>query len=138
MKDKDSKMLFEAYSKVYIKEEEDPSEYNSRYYDEERARRTYEDVEKEFEFKHPVKGKEYNFIATVDYELEDTGDDWEYHRFEVYKMAYEDPNTGEYVDVDPDTKTTLTDFRGRTQEMTLAEVAKYHIEGNGLDNFVGL
>jgi CRISPR/Cas system-associated endonuclease/helicase Cas3 len=139
MIDKDFKMLSEAYSKDYIKEEEEPSEYNSRHYDVVRSRHTHSNNERDYEFDHVLNGKPYHFIATVAYEIENDveNDDWIYHQFDVYKMAYEDPNTGEYVDIDPQTKTTLVDG-GRTRELTLADVAKYHIEGDGIGDFIGL
>lgn len=101
MKDKDHKMIQEAYSKVYIKEEEDPSEYNSGYYDE--SRNTYSMDNLDFEFKHIINGKEYMISANLDFDVEDPGEDaaWEWHDFIVNAIAYENPQTGEFVDVNP-------------------------------------
>lgn len=111
MKDKDHKMLQEAYSKVLIKEGDDVSGPHARYYDEGRARNTYSMDDLDFEFKHVLQpdlisrtaGREYIISANLDYEVEDPGEDaaWEWHDFIVNSIAYQDPYTGEYVDVNP-------------------------------------
>jgi hypothetical protein len=128
MKDKDSKMLFEAYSKVYIKEEEDSREYDSRYYDEARSRKTYQRENYDFNFSHEMNGKMYNLIATLDYEIEDMDDDWEFHEFEVHKMAYENPETGEYIDISWKDRPEFFD--------KLAAIARSKFEEGGSDNWV--
>jgi hypothetical protein len=103
MKDKDHKMIQEAYSRVLVKEDDDTSGPHARYYDEGRARNTYSMDDLEFEFKHIINGKEYIISANLDYEVEDPGEDaaWEWHDFIVNSIAYQDPHTGEYVDVNP-------------------------------------
>lgn len=103
MKDKDYKMLQEAYSKIVIKEEEDPSEYNSRYYDEGRASRTYEMHDLDFEFKYKINGKDWVISSNLDYEVEDPGDDaaWEWHDFTVHSIAYYNEDSGDYVEINP-------------------------------------
>jgi hypothetical protein len=103
MKDKDHKMIQEAYSRVLVKEDDDTSGPHARYYDEGRARNTYSMDDLDFEFKHIINGREYTISANLDYEVEDPGDDaaWEWHDFIVNSIAYENPETGEFVDVFP-------------------------------------
>lgn len=128
MKDKDNQMIQEAYAKVYLREEEDPSEYNSRFYDEERANKTYQRKDYDYEFTHEFNGKPYNFIVTLDYEIEDKEDDWEFHEFEVHKIAYEDPETGEYIDISPQEKPELFE--------KISEIARSEFESGGSDNWI--
>ena len=128
MKDNDNKMIQEAYAKVYLKEEEDPSEYRSRLYDDGRSGNTYQRDDHDYEFTHEFNGKPYNFIATLDYEIEDMVDDWEFHEFEIHKIAYENPETGDYIDISPQSEPELFE--------KISEIARSNFEGGGSDNWV--
>jgi hypothetical protein len=120
MNDKDSKLIQEAYSKVYIKEEEDSSEYGSRLYNDERAQNTYAQTGWEFEFKYKLNEKDWVINSNIDYDVEDPGDDeaWEWHEFTVNSISYYNEETGEYVDVNEQQQPVLY----KTLEDATAEV----------------
>lgn len=102
---KESKSLSEAYQKVYLREEEDPSDYTSgphaKYYDP--NYKSYTDKYEDFEFTH----EDQTYMADIGYDIEETYDagdgiytppssDYNVKELNAFNLAVYNPETGEY------------------------------------------
>ncbi len=112
---KESKTLTQAYMKVYLTEEEDPTEYNSKYYDD-----RYNDMSGKYEdFEFTVQGQHY--MANIAYDIESVTDEGDYdtppsedieiNELEAYQIFRYNEETEEYEEMskenDPQTWDTL-------------------------------
>lgn len=98
---KESRTLKQAYQNMYLKEEEDPSEYNSKYYDDSYS--GYDGLKEDFR----VVYQDQEYYVDIAYDIEEiyhegddvTPPDWDYDvkELEVVSIAYNDPNTDEQV-----------------------------------------
>ena len=118
MKTRDRMRLEEAYCKIYIKEEEDPSEYNSKHYDS--NYQNWNGKTEDFEFVH--NGETY--MAEIAYDIEevyDRGDydtppssDYNIEELAALKLYYYNPESGEYEELNreqnPEMWQTLAKF----------------------------
>lgn len=106
---KESKSLLDAYQKVYLKEEEDPSDYTSgphaKYYDS--RYKSYTDRHEDFEFTHEDKA----YMADIGYDIEETYDegdgiytppssDYNVNELDAFNLAVYNPDSGEYETLD--------------------------------------
>jgi len=98
---RESKTLKQAYQNMYLKEEEDPSEYRSKYYDDRYS--SYDGVKEDFK----VAFENQEYYVDIAYDIEEIYDEGDYdtppdlnyniETLEVVSIAYNDPNTQEYV-----------------------------------------
>jgi hypothetical protein len=98
---KESKTLRQAYQNMYLKEEEDPAEYQSKYYDD--SYKNYDGLKDDFR----VAYQDQEYYVDIAYDIEEiyhegddvTPPDWDYDvkELEVVFIAYNDPNTDEQV-----------------------------------------
>lgn len=100
---KESKTLTQAYKNMYLKEEEDPAEYQSKYYDDRYS--NYDGVKEEFK----VIYQNETYYVDIAYNIEeiyDEGDyntppDWDYdvQELEVGAIYYNDSESGETIEI---------------------------------------
>jgi hypothetical protein len=100
---KESKTLRQAYQNMYLKEEEDPAEYQSKYYDD--RYKGYDGLKDDFS----VTFQDQEYSVDIAYDIEeiyhegdrDTPPDWDYDvkELEVVAIFYNDPESGESVEI---------------------------------------
>lgn len=104
---KDQKALEEAYKKMFLTEEEDPSEYNSRYYDE--SIKNHRGTEDEWPIEH--EGRKYYVGFNYDFDEQftpasaDNPPEYNYvdkPEFTVTSIWYDSLNGDEGIDVSPE------------------------------------
>jgi len=112
---KEAKTLKQAYMNVYLKEEEDRSEYNSKFYDE-----RYNDMSGKYEdFEFEIQGQPY--MANIAYDIESVTDEGDYDtppsedieikELEAYQLFRYNEETGDFDEMfeknDPQTWATI-------------------------------
>jgi hypothetical protein len=117
---KESKTLRQAYQNMYLKEEEDPSEYQSKYYDD--SYKNYDGLKDDFR----VVYQDQEYSVDIAYDIEEiyhegdnvTPPDWDYDVKEVSVVSvfYNDPESGESVEIKKENNPELWDAVSKKAE----------------------
>jgi len=117
---KESKTLKQAYQSMYIKEEEDRSEYQSKYYDD--NYRSYDGVKEDFK----VVYQDQEYLVNIAYDVEEIyheGDydtpsdiDYDIKELEILSIAYMDSDTDEFVEIKKENNPELWDAVSKQAE----------------------
>jgi len=117
---KESKTLRQAYQNMYLKEEEDPAEYQSKYYDD--SYKNYDGLKDDFR----VMYQDQEYSVDIAYDIEeiyhegdrDTPPDWDYDvkEVDVVSVVYNDPESGESVEIKKENNPELWDAVSKKAE----------------------
>ncbi len=117
---KESKTLRQAYQNMYLKEEEDPAEYQSKYYDD--SYKNYDGLKDDFR----VMYQDQEYSVDIAYDIEeiyhegdrDTPPDWDYDvkEISVVSVFYNDPESGESVEIKKENNPELWDAVSKKAE----------------------